>query len=128
MHSARGCSRFSSTRSSSSCSGRHRNHVEAIRKGRPLLLGAVPLCQFLHGLEELFETARMMHDQERGIVAARVAKAVDGASRDEREGAGGSGLRLVADTQYKFAGEHVEELVARAVVVRPGADRAGRYS
>jgi N-carbamoylputrescine amidase len=107
---------------------RHGNHVETLRKRSPLLLGAVPHREFLHGFEKLFEAARMMHDQESGVVVAGVVKAVDRASRDEREGAGSGGLPLVADTQHDFALEHVEELVAPAMVVRPGTCGPARHS
>src|SRR5579862_1783545 len=109
--------------------GRRRgDHVETNRQRGPLLPAALPRRQFLHLLQKLLEAGGMMHDQERCALGARVVKAVDRLSRDERERAGWSGVPLVADTEHQLALENVEEFVAPAMIVRSRTDRPGRDS
>ncbi len=68
----------------------------------------------------------MVHDQKGGVLAARIVKAVDGSTRDEREGASPGYMGLVADAQHQLAFDDVEELVAPAMVVRSRARGTGR--
>src|SRR5262245_50409855 len=70
----------------------------------------------------------MMHHQDSCIGCARVVEAVDRLARDEEEGAGRSRVAVVADPQDHLACEDIDELVAAAMIVRPGTYRPGRHS
>jgi hypothetical protein len=70
----------------------------------------------------------MMHDQEGRALTARVVKAVDRFTWDKGEGAGSSGVSLVADAQHHLTFENVEELVAPAVIVRSRPHGPRRHS
>src|SRR5579864_1892868 len=102
---------------------RHRDHVEASSKCGLFLFASVPSSQLLHFLEIALEAGGMMHNQEDRAVTARIVKAVDRCTRDKGECACSSRVSLVADAQHHLTFEDVEELVAPAMIMRPGADR-----
>src|SRR3954447_25004491 len=107
------------------CPGRRdRDHVEAGGQGLAVFLAPVPSCQLLHLFEEALESGGMMHHQNRGALLARIVKTVDGLARDKSEGARGSDVLIIADTQHQLAGEDVEELVPFAMIVWPCSHRA----
>ena len=103
---------------------RDRNHVEAGGQCLAIFLAPVPSRQLLYLVEETLESGGMMHDQNRCALSARIVKTMDGLARDKSEGARGSDMLIIADTQHQLAGEDVEELVAFAMIATtPGPTR-----